>query len=101
MSMEEYEIACLKREWEAERERERQDLLRIEEPTRLEPRTYAVTEGWDDSKHYWDIAYRVSETTDKMIRFSYIEHYLQFVDLLHEAGYKYFDEQLRFTNDIK
>ena len=107
MSMEEYEIACLKREWEAERERERQDLLRIEDPTRLVPRTYAVTEGFEDqelgspSKHYYDIAYRVSETTDKMIRFSLIEHYLQFVDLLHEAGYKYFDEQLRFTNDIK
>ena len=95
MSMEEYEKACLYREWEAERERERQ----LEE--RLVPRTYAVTEGWDDSKHYWDIAYRVSETTDKMIRFSLIEHYLQFVDLLHEAGYKYFDEQLRFVNDIK
>jgi len=68
---------------------------------RLVPRTYAVTEGWDNSKHYWDIDYRVSETTDKMIRFTYIEHYLQFVDLLAEAGYKYFDEQLRFVNDIK
>ena len=95
MSMEEYEKACLYREWEAERERERQ----LEE--RLVPRTYAVTEGWDDSKHYWDIAYRVSETTDKEIRFHLIEHYLQFIDLLAEAGYKYFDDQLRLTNDIK
>ena len=98
MSMEEYEKACLQREWEAERERERQ----FEEPTRPLPRTYAVTEGWDDNeKHYWDIAYYPNPTTDKEIRFSLIEHYLQFVDLLHEAGYKYFDDKLRFTNDIK
>ena len=97
MSMEEYEKACLYREWEAERERERQ----WEEPTRLVPRTYAVTEGWEDGKHYWDIGYRVSETLEKMIRFSSIEHYLQFGDLLAEAGYKYFDDKLRFTNDIK
>ena len=66
----------------------------------LKEKTYAVTEGWEDSKHYWDIAYRVSETTDKEIRFHFIEHYLQFVDLLHEAGYKYFDDKLRFVNDI-
>jgi len=67
----------------------------------MKRKTYAVTEGFDEGKHFYDIAYRVSETTDKEIRFTYIEHYLQFVDLLHEAGYKYFDEQLRFTNDIK
>ena len=98
MSMEEYEKACLYREWEAERERERQ----WEESFRLSPRTYAVTEGWDnDNKHYYDIAYRVSERTDKEIRFYLIEHYLQFIDLLAEAGYKYFDDQLRLTNDIK
>ncbi len=51
-------------------------------------KTYAVTEGFEDGKHFYDIAYRVSEYTDKEIRFSYIEHYLQFVDLLIEAGYK-------------
>ena len=96
MSMEEYEKACLQREWEAEIERERQ----WEEPTRPLPRTYAVTEGWEDSKHYWDIAYYPNPTTDKMIRFYLIEHYLQFIDLLAEAGYKYFDDKLRFTNDI-
>ena len=73
----------------------------------LKEKAYAVTEGFEDqelgspSKHYYDIAYRVNEHTDKMIRFSYIEHYLQFIDLLAEAGYKYFDEQLRFVNDIK
>ena len=67
----------------------------------LKEKTYAVTEGFEDGKHFYDIAYRVNERIDKEIRFTYIEHYLQFVDLLHEAGYKYFDEQLRFTNDIK
>ena len=67
----------------------------------LKEKTYAVTEGFDEGKHFYDIAYRVNERIDKEIRFSYIEHYLQFVDLLHEAGYKYFDDQLRFTNDIK
>lgn len=66
----------------------------------LEVKTYAVTEGFDEGKHFYDIAYRVNERIDKEIRFSYIEHYLQFVDLLHEAGYKYFDKQLRFVNDI-
>jgi len=66
----------------------------------LKEKTYAVTEGFDEGKHFYDIAYRVNEHIDKEIRFSYIEHYLQFVDLLHEAGYKYFDEQLRFVNDI-
>ena len=67
----------------------------------MKEKTYAVTEGFEDGKHFYDIAYRVSERTDKEIRFHLIEHYLQFVDLLHEAGYKYFDEQLRFVNDIK
>ena len=66
----------------------------------MKTKTYAVTEGFEDGKHFYDIAYRVSERTDKEIRFHLIEHYLQFVDLLHEAGYKYFDEQLRFVNDI-
>ena len=67
----------------------------------LQEKTYAVTEGFEDGKHFYDIAYQVNEHTDKEIRFHLIEHYLQFVDLLHEAGYKYFDDQLRFTNDIK
>ena len=66
----------------------------------LKEKTYAVTEGFHGGGHYYDIAYRVNERIDKEIRFTYIEHYLQFVDLLHEAGYKYFDEQLRFVNDI-
>ena len=66
----------------------------------MKTKTYAVTEGFEDGKHFYDIAYQVNEHIDKEIRISYIEHYLQFVDLLHEAGYKYFDEQLRFVNDI-
>ena len=66
----------------------------------LKEKTYAVTEGFDSLSHYYDIAYRVNEHTDKEIRLTQIEHYLQFIDLLAEAGYKYFDEQLRLVNDI-
>ena len=66
----------------------------------LKEKTYAVGQEFKDDKHFYDIAYQVNERTKKEIRFTYIEHYLQFVDLLHEAGYKYFDEQLRFVNDI-
>ena len=61
----------------------------------MKEKTSAVPEGFEDGKHFYDIAYRVNEHTDKEIRFSYIEHYLQFVDLLHEAGYR--EEQMRFT----
>jgi len=94
MSMEEYERACLQREADAEREREAEE-------RKKDNKTYAVTEGFQGKMHYYDIAYRVDEYTDKEIRFFLIEHYLQFVDLLHEAGYKYFDDKLRFVNNIK
>ena len=83
MSMEEYEIECLKSEAWGKHEK-----------------IYAVAESWDDGVHYYDINYYPTKKTEKFLRFSFIEHYLQFVDLLHEAGYKYFDEKLRFVNDI-
>jgi hypothetical protein len=53
----------------------------------MKEKTYVVSEGFEDGKHFYDIAYRVNEHTDKEIRFSYIEHCLQFIDLLHEARY--------------
>lgn len=61
----------------------------------MKTKNYSVSEGCEDGKHFYDIAYRVNNHTDKEIRFSYIEHYLQFLDLLHEAGYR--EEQMRFT----
>jgi hypothetical protein len=61
----------------------------------MKTKNYSVSEGFEDGKHFYDIAYRVNNHTDKEIRFSYIEHYLQFLDLLHEAGYR--EEQMRFT----
>ena len=81
MSMEEYERACLQREADEERE-----------PFK---KLYATKEVFgDDGKHYFEIAYCPTPKIDKEIRFSYIEHYIQFVDLLAEAGYKYFDDKL-------
>ena len=53
----------------------------------MKAKTYAVAEGFEDGKHFYDIAYRVNEHTDKEIRFAYLEQCLQFIDLLHEAHY--------------
>jgi len=53
----------------------------------LKEKTYAVTEGFEDGKHFYDIAYCPSPRLEKHIRFSFIEHYLQFIALLGEAGY--------------
>ena len=56
---------------------------------------YTVTEGFEDGKHFYDISYKRNfrdKYFEKEIRFSYIEHYLQFVDLLHEAAYTFTDE---------
>ena len=87
MSMEEYEIECLKREADEERE-----------PFK---KLYATKEVSDEGKNYFDIAYCPTPKIDKMIRFSYVEHYIQFVDLLGEAGYKYFDEKLLDSGGIE
>ena len=59
-------------------------------------KTYTVSEEFEGGHHYYEIAYCLSVKSEnprtfphlmqKHIRFSQIEHYLQFVDLLHEAG---------------
>ena len=67
----------------------------------MKRKTYAVTEGFEDGKHFYDIAYCPSLKIDKEIRFSKIEHYLQFVDLLAEAGYRYFDEKLQAHGGVE
>jgi hypothetical protein len=52
-------------------------------------KTYKVSESWDNSLHYYDIEYKPKQDETKFLRFTYIEHYLQFIDLLHEAGYSF------------
>ena len=42
--------------------------------------------------HYYDITYKVDYRITKFIRFDRLEHKEQFIDLLHEAGYKYDEE---------
>jgi hypothetical protein len=50
-------------------------------------KTYKVSESWDDALYYYDIEYKPNAWEVKFLRFTYVEHYLQFVDLLNEAGY--------------
>ena len=57
----------------------------------LMKKTYKVNEGWDDYK-YFDITYKTDLETTKFIRFHLLEHYLQFIVVLHEAGYQMVDE---------
>ena len=88
MSMEEYERECLKRE--------------ADEESYPFKKLYATQEVFGDAgKHYFEIAYCPTPKIDKEIRFSYIEHYIQFVDLLAEAGYKYFDEKLQAHGGVE
>ena len=55
----------------------------------MEEKTYSL---WgssnEDGKVFVDITYQVNENTQKEIRFYMAEHYMQFIDLLIEAGYK-------------
>ena len=39
--------------------------------------------------HYYDITYKVDYRITKFIRFDRLEHRDQFIELLHEAGYRY------------
>jgi hypothetical protein len=56
--------------------------------THTHEKTYKVREGWDNGQqHYYDITYTRAFGDKKYIRFYLIEHYLQFIDLLHEAHY--------------
>ena len=50
--------------------------------------------------HYYDITYKDASYTERFIRFSKIEYQLQFVDLLHEAGYRY-DEEYKSLEQVK
>ena len=54
----------------------------------MKPKTYTQKLIQNEAKTSYYIHYQVSKTVDKEIQFSFIEHYLQFVGLLQEAGYK-------------
>lgn len=51
----------------------------------MKAKTYLIKQAW---KNKFIIDYQVTERISKGIQFTYLEHYLQFVDLLKEAGYK-------------
>tara|TARA_B110000495_G_scaffold174237_1_gene164195 strand:+ start:59 stop:244 length:186 start_codon:yes stop_codon:yes gene_type:complete len=56
----------------------------------MKVKTYSVSKDCNLAKKetFYDINYQVNETMSKQIQFTYLEHYLQFVNLLTEAGYK-------------
>jgi hypothetical protein len=55
----------------------------------MKVKTYSVRKRYDETKqNFFLIDYQVNETMSKQIQFTYLEHYLQFTDLLKEAGYK-------------
>lgn len=54
----------------------------------MKPKTYTQKLIQDGAQRSYHIHYKVSKTVDKEIQFSCLEHYLQFVGLLQEAGYK-------------
>ena len=55
----------------------------------MKVKTYSVRKRYDETKqNFFLIDYKVNERVEKQIQFTYLEHYLQFTDLLKEAGYK-------------
>jgi hypothetical protein len=55
----------------------------------MKPKTYSVRQHHlRKSKTFFIIDYRVNERVEKQIQFTYLEHYLQFTDLLKQLDYK-------------
>ena len=54
----------------------------------MEEKTYTITIDASNGKTWVDFSYQVNDHINKEIRFEKAEHYMQFIDLLHEAGYK-------------
>ena len=78
------EYAELKAQHEAERREER-----LASQSTLAVKGYIIEEGFSGKAHYYDFQYKVNYSTEKFVRFTSIEQKLQFIDLLHEAGYTY------------
>lgn len=51
----------------------------------MKPLTYKIIE---DTPGEYVIEYQETERINKMIRFTFLQHYLHFVDLLKQAKYK-------------
>ena len=56
----------------------------------MKVKTYSVRKNCNLGKKvtFYIVDYKVNERIEKQIQFTYLEHYLQFTDLLKEAGYK-------------
>tara|TARA_R110002020_G_scaffold180152_7_gene374334 strand:+ start:6171 stop:6356 length:186 start_codon:yes stop_codon:yes gene_type:complete len=56
----------------------------------MKVKTYSVEKNCNLGKKvtFYIVDYKVNERIDKQIQFTSLEHYLQFTDLLKEAGYK-------------
>jgi len=57
----------------------------------MEIKHYTVEEtmpSYVTGEHIYNIEYRVSKNLKKGIRFTFLEHKIQFIDLLKEAGYR-------------
>lgn len=54
----------------------------------MKVKTYSVKKRYEEkNKTFFIIDYKVNERVEKQIQFTYLEHCLQFTDLLREAGY--------------
>ena len=55
----------------------------------MKPKTYSVRKHQNQkNKTFFIIDYQVNERVEKQIQFTYLEHYLQFTDLLKQLEYK-------------
>lgn len=55
----------------------------------MKPKTYSVRKHLNQkNKTFFIIDYQVNERVEKQIQFTYLEHYLQFTDLLKQLDYK-------------
>ena len=55
----------------------------------MKPKTYSVRKHLNQkNKTFFIIDYQVNERVEKQIEFTYLEHYLQFTDLLKQLDYK-------------
>ena len=54
----------------------------------MEEKTYTITIDASNGKTWVDFSYQVNDHINKEIRFEKAEHWMQFIDLLHEAGYE-------------
>ncbi len=54
----------------------------------MKEKTYTIYGYRLNDKHWIEIVYQVNSYTQKTIVFDKVEHQVQFIDLLDEAGYE-------------